>query len=181
MNLLRTSFFSLCVLLFVGQSSWGQSHLYFATAAETFWDSSAKIKVRKLTKGECVLIENTDLYKKKFLYATSVKDGKAGFIDKDHVKFEKTYFPDSVGNHPLEFARKEYQIPFVRLINASRNAKIKIIMGTVTYELKPGEKREFHTKAGTQRFKVLAPGFQPLYTQETFQSNHISELEFYLD
>ena len=67
-----------------------QSHLYFATEAESFLDSSCKKKVRKLTKGECVLVENNDLYKKRYLYGTCLKDGKAGFIEKHHLKFEKT-------------------------------------------------------------------------------------------
>jgi hypothetical protein len=160
---------------------WSQSHLYFATAAETFWDSSAKVKVRKLTKGECVLVENMELYKKKFLYATCLRDGKAGFIDKSFLKYEKTYFPDSVGNHPLEFARKEYAKPFIRLMNTNKNSALKITFGPNVYDLKAGQSSNFFYKPGMQRYKVVAPGYQPLYDQVICSPNHITELEFYTE
>lgn len=168
----------LCLALFYAFQTNAQSHLYFATATETFWDSSCKVKVRKLTKGECVLIENTEVYNKKFLYATCLKDGKAGFIEKAYLKYEKTYFPDSVGKHPLEAARKEYSKPFIRFINANRSTALKITFANVVYDLKPGEAKEFFYKVGTQRFKVVAPGYQPLYDQIVCSPNHVLEIEY---
>lgn len=171
----------LCCFVLLALHAKGQSHLYFATATETFWDSSCKVKVRKLTKGECVLIENTELFKKKFLYATCLKDGKAGFIEKAYLKYEKTYFPDSVGKHPLEFARKEYSRPFIRFVNANKNNPIKITFANAVYNLKPGESKEFFHKNGIQRFKVEGAGYQPLYDQIICSPNHIFEIEYYMD
>jgi len=180
MKLLKITafFFSVLALDFIAKS---QAHLYFATQAEALWDSSCKYKIRKLTKGECLLIENTDYYKKRHLYATCVKDGKAGFIDKDHVKFEKTYFPDSAGKHPIEFAKKDYEKPFVRMINSSKRNTIKVTLLGATYVIDAGKKEEFYVKPGTHRFKVTGPGYQPLYTQEHFHQDHIVEMEFFMD
>ena len=170
----------LIALLTFNSLSQAQTYLFFALEPEHFLDSTCKKPIRKLTKGECVLVENLLPYKKKYIYAHCIKDGKAGFIDRAHLKLEKTYFPDSLGEHPIEVVKKEYHRPYVRFVNSSKS-KISITIHATTYLLAPGKSEEFWGKPGKHRYKVTMPGYQPLYAQDHFQPHHIHEIEFYME
>ena len=168
----------LILISFVAKS---QTYVFYATEQETFWDSTCKKKIRKLSKGEVMHVENLIPYKKKYLYAHCIKDGKAGFIDKAHIKMEKTYFPDSSGKDPIQMAYQEYKNPYVKLVNTSHHSVLKISLKGKIYVLKPGQKEEFIGTPGTQRFKVETPGYQPLYTNEVFSPYHIHEIELFIE
>ena len=158
-----------------------QTYVFYATVPESFLDSTCTKKIRKLTKGEVMLVENLIPYKKKYLYAHCIKDGKAGFIDKSHIKMEKTYFPDSTGKDPLIIAKQEYKNPDARIINTSAHAILKISFGGKTFILKPDEKEEFYSKPGPLSFKVETRGYQPLYTNEVFYPFHITEIDLFIE
>ncbi len=169
------------LFLFIGFAAKSQSYLYYATQPESFLDSTCTKKIRKLSKGECVLVENLIPYKKKYLYGTCVRDGKAGFIEVAHLKQEKVYYPDSSGKHPIDIVKKEYALPFARLMNVSKHAIIRITFENKKYVLKPGENQELKVKPGKHRFKVETAGYQPLYTMDEFSAYHIKEVEFFIE
>jgi hypothetical protein len=163
-------------------SAKAQSSLYYTTDATVFFDSSENEKHRKLTKGECVIVDHPGLYKHRYLACTAIKDGQTGFLEVKKIKKERTYMGDTTGEKAVEVAKAQYVEPMVKLKNSCKKSYVNITFLGKKYELAPGEKVELFVKpppSGRIRYKVEVGGYQPSYLNDTFEPYHIVESEFF--